>query len=529
MSGPSDPTAGIMVSGGVTFVETADLVAAALVVGVAVQRIEAALVGARRAHGLVSGLLSGPSSSVRWVDGTAACYAGPSLLRGLPGSWVPVPAEVLAARAALLEEIVVFTEALVSAEGMLQELVDRLRKAAGIYEEGESGAEAVLSWLARAPVAGVGVFVGMGIVNLVNGVATGQGLQPARLLTGSGTYHDEMVQGASVGIGSLAPWTVLTGRSSLARAAGVLRGLSQSYRGLFAPGVRTTELTGADLPPGFAKPAAHSAEELLSGIDVVYGKGNDLPDSVVSVEKYVGADDRETWVVTVPGTQLGSSTTPFSMTSNFDLVQGADADSTAFVLEAMRQAEIPAGEEVLIVGHSQGGMVAMAVATAVTGTATGTGAAAATGGASGPRYDVRQVLTAGAPVGGATLPAGVRGTHVEIEQEGVSQLDGTDNPVGRDRVTVRADLEAQGAPGTGGKVPHGVPFHVEVLGRAREVGQPGLADNLAAIDDAVSGERVEARYFRGALELDPAAVARSVTPLGAVERLVEGGVESRGG
>lgn len=532
MSGTSDPSAGIVVSGGVTFVETADLVAAALVVGVAVQRIEAALVETRRAHGLVSGLVSGPSSSVRWVDGTAACFAGASSLRGAPGAWVPVPAEVVTARAVLLEEIVALTDALVSAEGMLQELIDRLRKAAGIYEEGETGAEAALSWLASVPGGGIGVLVGMGIVDTVKGVATGQGFQPWRLLTGSGAYHDEIVRGASVGIGLLNPLPDVPGRSSVGQAAGVLRGVSQAYRGLFAPDVTTTELTGDALPAGFAKPAAHSAEALLSGIDVVYGKGNDLPDSVVSVEKYVGADDRATWVVTVPGTQLLNSTTPFSMTSNFDLVQGADADSTAFVLEAMRQAEIPAGEEVVIVGHSQGGMVAMAVATAATGSVAGaataaTGATGAPGGAA--RYDVRHVLTAGAPVGGAALPAGVRGTHVEIEQEGVSQLDGADNPVGRDRVTVRADLEAQGAPGTGGKVPHGVPFHVEVLGRAREVGQPGLADNLAAIDEAVSGERVEARYFRGALELDPAAVARSVTPLGTAGRAFDGLRDMQGG
>ncbi|KRC42914.1 alpha/beta fold hydrolase [Oerskovia sp. Root22] len=527
MSGTSDPTAGIMVSGGVTFVETADLVAAALVVGLAVQRVDAALVEARRAHGLVSGSLAGPSSSVRWVDGAAACYPGAPSLGGVPGSWVPVPAEVVAARAVLLEEIVALTDALVSAEGILQGLIDRLRKAAGIYEEGESGAEAVVSWLASVPGVGIGVVMGMGVVDVVKGVATGHGIQLSRLLTGSGAYHDEAVRGSSVGIVRQVPWAGLAGTSSVGQAAGVLRGVSQSYRGLFARDVTTTELQGDALPAGFTKPVAHSAEALLSGIDVVYGKGNDLPDSVVSVEKYVGVDDRATWVVTVPGTQLGSSTTPFSMTSNFDLVQGADADSTAFVLEAMRQAEIPAGEEVVIVGHSQGGMVAMAVATAATGAAAGAGATGAPGGAA--RYDVRHVLTAGAPVGGASLPAGVRGTHVEIEQEGVSQLDGTDNPVGRDRVTVRADLEAQGAPGTGGKVPHGVPFHVAVLGRAREVGQPGLTDNLAAIDEAVSGQRVEARYFRGALELDPAAAARALTPLGAVGVLVEGLEESRGG
>jgi hypothetical protein len=119
------------------------------------------------------------------------------------------------------------------------------------------------------------------------------------------------------------------------------------------------------------------------------------------------------------------------------------------------------------------------------------------------------------------LPDRVRGTHVEIVQEGISHTDGADNPVGPDRVTVRADLEVPGAPGTGGALPHGVPFHVDVLGRAREVGQPGLTDNLAAIDRALAGERVEARYFRGTLDLDAAAVARAVSPAGVAERAAD--------
>ena len=61
-----------------------------------------------------------------------------------------------------------------------------------------------------------------------------------------------------------------------------------------------------------------------------------------------------------------------------------------------------------------------------------------------------------------------------------------------------------------------------VLERAREVGQPGLTDNLAALERAVSGERVEARYFRGTLDIDPGAVARSLTPIGTFERAIDG-------
>ncbi|MFE4463793.1 hypothetical protein ACFRCR_01630 [Oerskovia sp. NPDC056781] len=500
MSSTPDPTAGVVVSGGTTRVETADLVAAAATVLEAALHVEAAVDESRRAYGLVSGLVDVPPSSVRWVDAMAGCYGtlGPGT-----SSWAPVPPEVVTARSALLDETVAYTDALVLAREVLLGLFDRLRKAAGIYEEGESGAEGFVSWLAGVPGLGIGVVLAAGAYDVGKGIGAGQGVQPGRLLTGSGAYHDEVVRGTSAIIGIGAAGRGLGGLGGWFRgatvqdAAGALRDVSQSYRRLFEPGVVTTELTGTDLPDGFDKPVARSAEDLLSGIDVVYGTGNDLPDSVVSVEKYVDDDQRATWVVTVPGTQLGNPTTPFSMTSNFDLVQGEHADSTAHVLEAMRQAGIPAGEEVVLVGHSQGGMVAMAVAAAATGTAAAAGTV--------PRYDVRQVLTAGAPVGLAALPSGVRATHVEIEQEGVSQLDGADNPVGPDRVTVRADLDLPGVPGANGKVPHGVPFHVEVLGRAREVGQPGLVDNLDALEKAVSGERVEARYFRGAL--DPLPVA----------------------
>ncbi|RXR25383.1 hypothetical protein EQW78_10210 [Oerskovia turbata] len=499
MSRSPDPTAGIVVSGGVTRVETADLIAAAATVLEAALHVEAALDESRRAYGLVSGLVDAPQSSVRWGGGLAACYGalGPGT-----SAWAPVPPEVVAARSVLLDETVAYTDALVLAREVLLGLFDRLRKAAGIYEEGESGAEGFVSWLATVPGLGVGVVLAAGVFDVGKGMGAGQGMQPGRLVTGSGAYHDEVVRGTSalVGIGAAGRGLSALGGwfrgATVQDAAGVLRGVSQSYRRLFEPGVETTELTGDALPDGFDKPVARSAEDLLSGIDVVYGTGNDLPDSVVSVEKYVGDDQRATWVVTVPGTQLGNPTTPFSMTSNFDLVQGEAADSTAHVLDAMRQAGIPEGEEVVLVGHSQGGMVAMAVAAAASGASGAAGTV--------PRYDVRQVLTAGAPVGLAALPAGVRATHVENEQEGVSQLDGTDNPVGPDRVTVRADLDAPGAPRTEG-VPHSVPFHVDVLSRAREVGHPGLMDNLDALEKAVSGDRVEARYFRGTLVPLPVA------------------------
>ncbi|MEK8227088.1 hypothetical protein NKG05_14970 [Oerskovia sp. M15] len=215
--------------------------------------------------------------------------------------------------------------------------------------------------------------------------------------------------------------------------------------GFFAPRRRPTGALrraggddGADrvgAPGGFSKPVATTAEDLLSGIDVVYGKGNELPDSVVSVEKYVGEDLKPTWVVTVPGTQLGTLTTPFSMTSNFDLVQGSDADSTALVLAAMKESNIPAGRR---------------------SSSWGTRRAAWSPWRSRARWSAAQAGRSARPVrrparadrrcaGRRHEPARRRARHARGDRTGgVSQLDGTENPSNPDRVTIHADLAAPG-------------------------------------------------------------------------------------
>ncbi|MEK8227086.1 hypothetical protein NKG05_14960 [Oerskovia sp. M15] len=88
MSTTPDPTAGITVSGGLTVVETIELVAAATVVAEAVLRVESALAEARRAHGLVSGFVTpfGAASSVggSW-GGSPGCARLPRSSRAARG------------------------------------------------------------------------------------------------------------------------------------------------------------------------------------------------------------------------------------------------------------------------------------------------------------------------------------------------------------------------------------------------------------------------------------------------------------
>jgi pimeloyl-ACP methyl ester carboxylesterase len=80
---------------------------------------------------------------------------------------------------------------------------------------------------------------------------------------------------------------------------------------------------------------------------------------------------------------------------------------------AMAQADIPPGAPVMLVGHSLGGMTAAALAADA---------------AFRRRFNVTQVVTAGAPIGRFEVPAGVQVLAVENRNDLVPALDGVDNP-----------------------------------------------------------------------------------------------------
>jgi hypothetical protein len=81
----------------------------------------------------------------------------------------------------------------------------------------------------------------------------------------------------------------------------------------------------------------------------------------VGIDLFTSAGQR-TAVVYIPGTQtlgLGNGSNPLDLQSNVLAMQGAGvAASERAVLEAMNQAGITSTDEVIFVGHSQGGMVA---------------------------------------------------------------------------------------------------------------------------------------------------------------------------
>ena len=89
--------------------------------------------------------------------------------------------------------------------------------------------------------------------------------------------------------------------------------------------------------------------------------------------------------------------------------------------QALEAAGAAAGDQVVAVGHSQGGIHAMNLAQDK---------------AFLSEFDLKFVLTAGSPVGGITSEPGISALHLEHIQDWVPGTDGADNPDTKDRVTV---------------------------------------------------------------------------------------------
>ncbi|MGY3319245.1 hypothetical protein [Arthrobacter sp. TE12232] len=133
---------------------------------------------------------------------------------------------------------------------------------------------------------------------------------------------------------------------------------------------------------------------------------------------------RPAWVVIIPGTQLDGppeGANPFDPAGVAEALGYDSASTGAAIREALRQAGAAAGDQLVAVGYSQGGIHAMNLSRDRAVLAD---------------YDLKFVLTAGSPVGGITPEPGIRSLHLEHAQDWVPGADGLANPDTRDRVTV---------------------------------------------------------------------------------------------
>ncbi|HET9020328.1 MAG TPA: hypothetical protein VFN34_00465 [Ornithinibacter sp.] len=237
---------------------------------------------------------------------------------------------------------------------------------------------------------------------------------------------------------------------------------------------------GGWLTDGGRVPVVRPVGPLLTGVlvgdEVGAGRALGAKDLVAAGERLDGGHVRvletarpgggSAWVVVVPGTQEWApraGPNPFDLTTDVRAMAGEPTVAAAGVLAALeaaraRSARSSHEDPVLLVGHSQGGILAAALASDAGFRA---------------RHHVTHVVTSGSPVALFPVPASVRVLSVEHTDDPVPRLDLTPNPASSSWVTVRAPR----GPAPVDVASHRLEAYVQTLGVAESAPRgtvPGL-------------------------------------------------------
>lgn len=258
--------------------------------------------------------------------------------------------------------------------------------------------------------------------------------------------------------------------------------------------VKATERPAAQRP---ARAPAHVPEVFARTRAGHRGRDNGR----VQVERIVGPDGTLRWIVYVPATTdwspvVGENST--DLTTNVEGAAGHDTAMRETVRQAVADAGVRDGEEIMLAGFSQGGITAASLA-------------------ADPAFreatNVTALLTVGSPVSDFDIPPDVATLSIEHEQDLVPDLDGNQNPDRPHWTTITVDLdyeELHGDPQFAGMsdaeiterlaspgFPHTGDAYAATLDRLHTSGDPALsrwtADNSAFFE----GEVAEVRDYTG--------------------------------
>jgi hypothetical protein len=197
-----------------------------------------------------------------------------------------------------------------------------------------------------------------------------------------------------------------------------------------APLVPGSERTGGSVSisryaPSWGRQPPPSIGSMLDRV----GDLEDQPAASIAVQRVASPDGVARYVVVLSGMRSMTDTAdPEDLLGSGAAVVATTTNYTTCVRQAIDAALVPRGAEVLLVGHSEGGIVAMDLA----------GDPAFNGG----RVRVKQVVAAGAPISSKTVAqgSGTRVLSIENVNDIVTHLDAADPPASRqsvDRLTYR--------------------------------------------------------------------------------------------
>ncbi|KOU28268.1 lipase family protein, partial [Streptomyces sp. WM6368] len=159
-------------------------------------------------------------------------------------------------------------------------------------------------------------------------------------------------------------------------------GLPSSVLKFLNPGPGRAERTEPD--PILAKILATSRNDIVSYVNDIGALGNH---GLALLRRVACADGAVRHVLLLPGTSFGllSNSTPQDLVGAFDGLLRTDTTYTRAAKKLLLRAGVPTGSDIMIVGHSLGGLTAMNLAADVELAST---------------YRVTHVITLGTPIGG---------------------------------------------------------------------------------------------------------------------------------
>lgn len=393
------------------------------------------------------------------------------------------------------------------------------RAAAVAYAAGEAAVEGVLDGVATA--AGVA----LGVVAVPGVIAAGVALAPAAAIAVQIPGAREAAVAVGLGAGREVDEILLDHPWLVPAAADGLDGIVLGA-GLGVPGLATwlswrSGRLGVPYPPldreqalGVVLAATRGVVLDESGHDVsvrVHREGTgpaprsvadlvaaDGPTSGGSRVRVIGLpqpDGAWTWVVDVPGTQTfdpRAGDNPWDLTSNVLLSAEQQTLTTLAVAGALADAQRRAGstrrDRVMLVGHSQGGITAAALATDPTFRA---------------RHEVTHVVTSGAPIANVGVPEEVSVLSLEHSGDLVPGLEGRDNPDRASWVTVQRDLTGALGPDGRATEAHHVSHYAETAQLVDASDDPSVQAWKRGADAFLDGEGGEARVVDYDIERVP--------------------------
>ncbi|NMN02179.1 alpha/beta fold hydrolase [Bifidobacterium panos] len=432
----------------------------------------------------------------------------PKLQSGLPystsGEHVTLPYDQLVTtcndRAASCESV----------GNQISDLSDLLVRAHGLYSEAELRSRKIFNEVAQAATqfkpGWATLFLGSVAVGGLIGSWMQEGkVNPAAASRATAPFQEgymsgigSLLSGLPLGLGALRTDEVNKAAGNISGVSGPVKNATQGNKLTVRQVESKTEVVGSSTSVAQSlENLRRLGEERLGTIELNSG----LNYATIAIQRYERDDGTNAWLVTIPGTD-GQSDSPFDWEQNVELMSGdaeqrKKADSARMVVEAMKQAGISSDEPVALIGHSQGGIVAAEIAADQS-----------------EQYNIQHVVTAGSPVANHPIPSKTWVTSIEIEDELVAALDGTQNPSTENWLTVRGTVSSgpdeteesstptyEAAPVQGSsenyELSHWLKYHQAAYQNASDLGSPSVQSHEEHFKQTIAGTLKETKYYEG--------------------------------